>query len=456
MQNHHSLSNPFLHGWLPGLFARTAIPIVAVMLVNGLYVVVDAYFLAAYARPDALSAVTLIFPCLMMVLALQTLVASGMASQLARKLGAGDRTGAGQTLYSAHLLALGVVAALYGLYWLFGTPLINSAAGGDTLVAGQARRFMTITVAFAPIAFFLSIQLDALRCEGRVGIMALITIVSALLNMLANWLLIGVFHWGVAGSASGSVLAQALCLSAIGIYRLWRRDTLRPAVVRMSAEWLTMLALGAPMSLGFLGISLASATVIYNLSIWQTDHFIETIAAYGIVTRVLTVAYLPLMGISLAFQTICGNNHGAGLSDRVARSLRIALVTALVYCSAVEGLAWSLAMPIARLFVTDPLIVSEVGRILPWTVAAYFLFGQMLVLSGYFQALGDAARAALFGLSRPYALTIPLTFALPMLFGEAGIWMVAVFAEAGMVMMAAVVLAGGARRHGWRFGLLRA
>ncbi|MGV8935933.1 MAG: MATE family efflux transporter [Allorhizobium sp.] len=455
MQNHYPISNPFLNGWLPGVFAKTAIPIIAVMLVNGLFVVVDAYFLATYAGPDALSAVTLIFPCLMMVLALQTLVATGMASLLARKLGGGERTGARQTFFSAHLLALGVVVLLYSLFWLFGAVLINSAAGGDTPVAAQARRFMSITVAFAPIAFFLSIHLDALRCEGRVGIMALITIVSALLNMLANWLLIAVFHWGVAGSAFGSVLAQALCLATICLYRLRHRDALRPAPVRMSAEWLRMLALGAPMSLGFLGISLASATVIYNLSIWQTDHFIETIAAYGIVTRVLTVAYLPLMGISLALQTICGNNFGAGLTDRVARSLAIALLTALFYCAAIEVLAWSLAAYIARLFVTDPLIIAEVVRILPWTVAVYFLFGQMLVLSGYFQALGDAARAALFGLSRPYALTIPLTFALPLAYGEPGIWMVAVFAEAGMVMMAAIVLAGGARRHGWRFGLLR-
>ena len=449
------MSNPFLDGWLPGVFARTAIPIAAVMLVNGLFVVVDAYFLAAYVGADALSAVTLIFPCLMMVLALQMLVATGMASKLARKLGAGDRLGAGRTLYVAHLLALGVVALLYGLYGLFGAALIDASAGGATAVGYQAREFMAITVVCAPIAFFLSIHLDALRCEGRVGIMALMTIVSALLNMLANWLLIAVFQWGVAGSALGSVLAQAICLTVIVIYRLSHPQALWPVRARISAEWLSMLALGAPTSLGFLGISLASATVIYNLSIWQTSHYIATVAAYGIVTRVLTFVYLPLMGISMAFQTICGNNFGAGLTVRVAGSLRIALLTAFVYCATVQILAWSLAPYIAGLFVDDPLIIAEVGRILPWTFAAYFLFGQMLVISGYFQAVGDAARAGLFGLSRPYALTIPLTFALPLVFGEAGIWMVAVFAEAGMLAMAVIVLRNGARRHGWRLGLLR-
>lgn len=93
---------------------------------------------------------------------------------------------------------------------------------------------------------------------------------------------------------------------------------------------------------------------------------------------------------------------------------------------------------------------------MPWTVGAYFLFGQMIVLSGYFQAIGDARRAAIFGLSRAYLFTLPLTFLLPHAFGEMGIWMVPVFAEAGMFLLAFIVLARNAKRLGWRYGLLAA
>ena len=51
----------------------------------------DAYFLGIYAGADALSAVSLIFPMMMMMLALGTLVSGGMSSILARHLGAGRR-----------------------------------------------------------------------------------------------------------------------------------------------------------------------------------------------------------------------------------------------------------------------------------------------------------------------------------------------------------------------------
>ena len=81
--------NVFISGRLPVIFARTAAPIIMITTINGLFAVVDAYFLGAYVGPAALSAVSLIFPGLMLLIALQSLVANGMASILARR-GIGD------------------------------------------------------------------------------------------------------------------------------------------------------------------------------------------------------------------------------------------------------------------------------------------------------------------------------------------------------------------------------
>lgn len=54
----------------------------------------------------------------------------------------------------------------------------------------------------------------------------------------------------------------------------------------------------------------------------------------------------------------------------------------------------------------------------------------------------------------PNLLTLPLTFLLPFVFGEQGIWMVPVFAEVGMFILAFIVLSQNAKRRGWRYGLL--
>jgi len=453
---HHTERNMFLTGWLPGVFAKTAAPIIVITTVSGLFAVVDAYFLGVYVGAEALSAVSLIFPALMFLIALQSLVSNGMASILARRLGAGDRVGARSVFTGAHALAIAAVVVINIIYWFAGRQLIAMAAAGNEAVAANAEAFMGVMIAFAPISFFLSLHIDALRCEGRLGFMALVTLASTLLNIFANWLLMAVAHWGVVGSAGGSILAQFICLMIILAYRLRRPGALGVDMKLHLREWRGIFAFGAPMSLGFIGISLSSAAILFNVSIWHEGDYVSTVGAYGIVTRVMTFAYLPLLGLSIALQTVSGHNHGAALPERVGRSVLIAMISALVYCAVIELLVELLAGHLGGIFVADPRIVAEVGRILPWTIGAYFLFGQAIILSSYFQSVGDAKRGAIFGLSRPYLFTLPLTFLLPLFFGERGIWMTPVFAEAGMILLVWLVLSRNARNRGWRYGLLPA
>lgn len=447
-------NNVFLEGPMGRLFLKTAAPIILIMAVSGLYVVVDAGFIGLYAGAEALSAVTLIFPVSMLMVALQSLVSSGMASLVARALGAGERGRAEQVFMSAHGLALAVSLLMIAAYWLAGPALILIAADGDAAVAYHARQFLGIMITASPVAFFLSLQIDALRCEGRMGFMSLVTIGASLLNIGLNWVFLAVLSLGVAGSALGSVLAQGLCLLGVLLYRLRDRRVLRPVRAKPMLAWTEILGLGAPSSLGFIGVSLTSAAVITNIALWATDHHAVTVAAYGIATRILTFAYLPLMGVSAALQTIAGNNFGARRMERVGAAIRLALISALVYCGLVQIVVMALAPDIGALFVSDPAVIAETARILPLMVAVYVIVGQAVMLSGYFQALGDARNAAAFGLARPYLFSIPFAFLLPLAFGETGIWLAPPTADLAMLLLGLLLLRRRAGRTGWKYGML--
>ncbi|MBX9456247.1 MAG: MATE family efflux transporter [Rhizobium sp.] len=448
-------TNMFLEGSLPALFARTAAPIILIMTTNGLYVVADAYFLGVYGGVDALSAVSLIFPMMMMMFAIGTLVSGGMSSILARHLGAGRRDEARQTFTGAHLMMLGVAVAVYLIFFTLGRMVISAGAAGAPAVAANAELFMTITVVFAPIGYILSLNIDGLRCEGRLGFMTALMLSSTLLNIGFNWLFMGGFGWGVAGSALGSVLAQTISLLVVLVFRFRTPGVLklaRPAAVR---EWRQILALGLPSSFGFLGISLNSAAVISNIRIWEAEHYVAVIAAYGVVTRLLTFAYLPMMGVSIAFQTIAGNNYGARLMARTNDSLKLALVVSAAYCGIIQVVAMLYAPALGTFFADDAVIGAEVARILPWTTAVYVICGLPVILSGYFQSIGEAGKAGILGLGRTYLFSIPLLFVLPHIFGEPGIWMAAPTADIAMIGLIAIVLGINAVRRGWRYGLLQ-
>ncbi len=452
-------TNTFTNGPLGTIYLKTALPIILVMGMNGLLSVADALFLGIYVGPDALAAVTLMFPIYMLIVALSTLVANGMSSLLARSLGAADMDGARATFAGAHGLAIALGALLILLFVLIGQPVALLAAGGTESLAEMGVVYLRITVFFSPLLFILSVNSDALRNEGRVGFMAAMSLLVSIANIAFNYVLIAMLDMGVAGSAYGTAAAQALAFLIILAFRFRGETSLRPATLlshSLSRNWGAILALGAPQSLGFIGLALGSAAIITALQWVGRPGYADTITAYGIITRVITFAYLPLLGLSFAMQTIAGNNYGASLWSRSDASLRMAIWGAFLYCSIVQIVVMSLPAQIASTFVNDVAVIAEVARILPLMTCVFFLMGPLMMIAAYFQAIGAAGKAALLGLTKPYAFAIPLTFLLPVWLGEIGIWAAGPVAEAMLAGLTGLVLWKTARKSTLHWGLFHA
>ena len=310
------VSNMFTSGPLVPLFLRTAAPIILVMGINGAFAVVDAYFLGVYVGARAVIAVTLMFPLYMMLVALSTLVSNGFSALYAQALGAGDGLRAHALLGSALQLALVVSFVLMGLFMLFGAPMAIRVAAGDVGLADTGHLYLAILVFGSPLGFLVAIGVDALRAQGRMGPMAAIMLMAAVLNIGFDALLVVGLGQGVAGSAIGTLLSQ-LCagLAVVAV----RRGQPRPVVWPMRpAYWGRLLALGAPSSLGYIGLSLSAAVTLVAIQIWGGAQFNAIAGAFGIISRLMTFAFLPLLGLSMAFQTITANVYGAGQRVRGA------------------------------------------------------------------------------------------------------------------------------------------
>lgn len=435
--------NMYLVVSLPKLFVKTGAPIITIMAVSGLFTVVDAYFLGKYVGSTALTAVTLMFPIYMILIALATLVSNGFSSIYARLLGAKENAQANDILTQAIQLAIIVCLALIAFMYFVGSALIIKITNGNTQLADMGYTYISILLYCSPLMFFLSIQIDALRCEGKLAAMAILTLMAALLNILFDYIFIAELDMGVAGSAWGTVLAQICNLVAIIYYRLKIKSPVGLKGIHKIASvksWNNLLALGAPTSLSYLGISLSATLILYNLQVWSAENYEIIAGAYGILTRLMTFTFLPLLGISIAFQTILGNNYGAKSWSRSNKSLKIALGVAIFYCIVIESIYLFTRHQIGYLFIDDPKIVSELARIIPYSVILMFVFGPLLMISAYFQAIGDAKRAAVLSLSRTYIFALPLTFLLPFWYGEIGIWAAGIVAEICVLILTIFVL----------------
>ncbi len=448
--------NMFLSGSMARVFAKTATPIILIMLVNGSFTLVDAYFLGAFVGPKALTAVTLMFPLFIMSIALSTLVSNGFSSVVARLLGAGDKSAAQAAFAQAISLAIIVSLVLISLFALGGRDLALLLAKGSRELASLGYSYIAILFFCSPIAFILSINADTLRAEGRMALMTAVSLGSVVLNMIFNYLLIVVAEWGVAGSAYGTILAQAVTLAFIASARKYGTSSFQTPIFKLSNNrtyWADYLKLGAPTSLSYIGISLSASATLYSLQGWGNDKYDVTVAAYGIITRLMTFNYLPLLGLSMAFQTIAGNNFGAQKWLRTNASIRLALMVAFIYCLGIQLIVFIFKNSLGWLFVDDAAIAGEVARILPYTTLMYMVFGPLMMISTSFQAIGDAKRAAILSLTRTYLFAIPMTLLLPFIFGEWGIWYSGPISEVLMLALTIIVLGTLAKRNGNQWGL---
>lgn len=427
--------NIYLRGALLPLFAKTALPIVLIMLVNGLFTVVDAYFLGVYVGAEALVAVTLMFPFYMLIVALSTLVSSGFSSVFARHIGADSHTAAGQSFTSALGLALVTCLVLVAGDGLFGPALSRLLAGGAGTLADLGHSYIRVVVLFSPLTFLLALNVDVLRARGRLSAMSGVMLLSALLNIGFDWLMVVHLGLGVTGSAYGTALAQGVAL--LVVFALRPRGALP---LRLTLRgWRSILALGAPNSLGYVGLSLSAGLTLTMLQVWAGDSYAATSGAFGILTRLMTFTFLPLLGLSMALQTIAGNSFGASDVTRSHAALKTAALIALLYCGAVQAAFLLLAPHLGAIFVDDGAIQSELTRILPINTLTMVMFGPLMMIATYYQAIGDAPRAGLLGLSRTYAFGLPLIALLPLAVGEWGIWLAGPVAELLVLALTLIV-----------------
>lgn len=441
----NTIENPFLTLPVGRLFISNALPMAVVMSTSGLLNVVDGIFVGRFIGAQALAAVSLAFPVVMLLTALTTLTGGGMSSVLARHLGKGARREAGAVFAGAHGLALALSAALMLGALTFGPGIVSVLAAGNEPVAAPARSYLLILILGAPVQFGLGLHADALRNEGRSGHIALLSVIVNLLNVAANYIAIVVLDLGIAGSAIGTVAAQALGLMLLLLVR--KRDpALLPLAMIRHASWLTgwrqILALGLPLSLSFIGMALVVSTVLLAIGNTAADHG-TYVAAYGIVTRILGLAFLPQMAIALTTQSITGNNVGAGRRDRAGAALRLAVGCAFLWCLGVTLTAMLAGEMLSALFSENQAVITAVGAIMRPMTALYIVTGPILVIAMHFQAMGHPLRTAVLTLVKPWLLTPVLVIVLNAHSGLQGLWFAFPVADTALLLVALTIVFRG-------------
>ena len=363
-------------------------PNVLVMLAQAGVGLIETYFVGKLGT-DALAGMALVFPAVMLMqMTSAGAMGGGIASAIARALGARRRDDADALVLHALLIAA-VFALVFMITVVAGGRWLYTRMGGSGGALDAAMVYSNWVFGGALLVWLFNTLSAVIRGTGNMALPAYVTVAGAVLLLPLSPLLI--FGWGPLpglGIAGGAIalLLYYLAGSAVLAAYLWSsRSLLRPSLRGLQLRWALFADI---LRVGLVG---TVSTVATNLAIGITTALVgaygtAAIAGYGTASR-LEYLLVPLVfGLGAPLVAMVGTCIGAGQRERALRATWIGAAIAFAMTEAI-GL-WAAAYPAAwlSLFNTEPAMIEAGSHYLrivgPW----YGFFGLGLVL--YFASQG--------------------------------------------------------------------
>lgn len=402
---------------------QQSIPATIGMIVMSIYMVVDTIFVGRWVGNMAIAAITVVMPVTFLISSIGMAIGIGGASIISRALGRGDHE-YGQHTFGNQItltLSLSVFFVILGLVFEDQVLHLFGAQGDILPYADSYYRIIMYGVPFLGMAMMTN---NVIRAQGEARIAMYVLLIPAVLNIILDPIFIKVFDWGLDGAAWATTISYGI--SALYAFRFFYTDKseikVHPKYFKLEAPIAKEIG-----SLG--GVSLArqgSVSILYivlNQALLKFGGEIY-IAAFGIINRVMMIAYSPVIGMTQGFMPIAGFNYGAKKQDRVHEVIRKSLTWGTLIAISITALVMIFARPLIKLFMQPGEHEILDITLWPWRVmffATPVIFFQM-ISSAYFQAIGKALPALLLTLTKQVIFLIPLILILPHWLELNGVW----------------------------------
>ncbi len=404
------------------LILKFAIPMLVGNVFQQLYNVVDSIVVGRYVGKEALAAVGTSGPIIFLLISFIIGVSMGFTIVVSQYFG-------------AKRLDM-VRKAIDTLYiFMFFTSVIVSIVG--ILLSGAIFRMIDLDPAIMPDAMlFLNIFLAGLIfLFGFNGTSAILRglgdsktplyflIGSVILNIILDLIFVLVFHWGVAGVAIATVIAEALAFLSQVYYLNKYHKVVKFSATRLQFDqeiFAKSMKIGLPTGFQQTFVS-AGMVALY----WIVNQFgVDANAAYSAAGRIDNFAAMPAMSFAVALSTFVGQNLGANRPDRVSQGLKATLLMTGSFSVFISLITILLGKYLMRLFTTDPVVIDLGVEYLLVIGSTYILFSTMFVINGVLRGAGDTLIPMFISLFSLWIIRIPMAwvFSHTAGMGVSGIW----------------------------------
>lgn len=411
----------FENGRIAQNIAHTAFPMLVAQVLSLLYSIVDRIYIGRIPKEgtDALGAVGLCFPVIILITGFTNMYGMGGSPLFAMELGRGDRDKAEKIMNTSFRLLVVTACLIMGFGEVFAEPVLRIFGASDKAM-GYSLVYLRIYLIGTLFSMVTTGMNPFINAQGFPGIGMLSVVIGAVSNLILDPLFIFVFKMGVSGAAVATVVSQGLSVILVSYYIFGKKlkQRIHMDKVRRIKDMFPfardIVSLGiAP----FIMQCTNSLVQIACNSVLMTFGGEIYVSIMTIVSSVRQILDTPVMAVVEGASPIISYNYGAKRGENVQKAIVIMMLVSAPYTLIVWLLIlWRPAMFIS-IFSSDKTLLADAVPALHLYFFAYIF--QSLQYSGQtvFKALNKKKHAVFFSLFRKAVMVIPLTCLLPCLFG---------------------------------------
>ncbi|WP_213506539.1 MATE family efflux transporter [Paenibacillus faecis] len=416
--------------------AHFAVPMMLGTSMSVIYSILNAYFLGTLHNTAMLTALALTLPLFAIIMALGNLLGIGGGTFISRLLGEKKyddvKHVSSFAFYSS--LVLGLIVMAVGLPLI---DLIVHGLGATPDSFGFTKDYVTMMLAGSPFVILFFTLENIVRSEGAAITSMIGMMLSVLVNIILDALVIFVFHWGVIGVASATVISN-LVASAFYAFHMGAKSQF----LTISVKWFkatkevlsNVFKIGTPVFI--MSIFLGAMSLIFNH--FLVEYGDSAVAAYGISSRLLQFPEFILMGLCEGVVPLIAFSFTAN-KLRMKHTIGFTIKTIAALAVVFGVIVYLISDHLIGLFTNDPQLIEMGSYILHVTFLSLFISGMTTLFTGIFQATAQGTAALIMSVIQGATL-IPVLFIANQTNGFHGVVWSLVIADAVAFLVGAAML----------------
>lgn len=405
---------------------KISVPMMVGMLAQTTYNLTDAIWVAGLGA-DALAAVGLFFPFLMLLMGLSNGLGVGGSSAISRRIGAKKKEAADNT--AIHTLLIGIIAGLaVSLPFLPFLEDIFTSMGVTGNAAQMAGDYARVLFGGAILIFFANIGSAMLRGEGDTKRAMYALLISSGLNMVLDPIFIYTLNMGIIGAAWATLTSMLTAAILFFYWMLIRRDTYVDITIKdfQPSRKITkeILGVGIPSSVAMLSMSIS--IFILNLVIIKVGGT-NGVAVFTTGWRIVSFGVMPLLGIATGVTAVTAAAYGARDPEKLDTAYMYAIKIGILIELGVSFLIFAFAPQITLAFTyseSAKALAPDIINFLRWMVPFYPTVPLGMLTSAMFRGVNKGMNAMIVTIIRTVVLQVLVAyvFGIVLGFGLIGVW----------------------------------